>query len=258
MANRRMFSKVVTNSDSFLDMPGSSQALYFHLGMNADDDGFVQARTIVRQVGANPDDLKLLLAKGFLISFEDGVIVVKDWKVNNEIRVDRYKETFYVQHKSLLRENEQKQYEIASSVGSTKKIPVVIPTVLPSGDNLDTQVRLGKVRLGDTAPTQNYRRIDDIGAETLKEIAEMYEIEVKTAQMVWENCKGWYIEKGKKAANYKQALQNWVRKDLTEGKIAKKRTAKEFVPPVFEAVSDESQQRHAASIKSMLSEKLSL
>ena len=88
-----MFSKVITNSDRFLDLPATSRLLYYDLGMNADDDGFVQARTVMRFTGALPDDFKVLVAKEFLIPFEDGVIVIRDWKVNNELRVDRYKGT---------------------------------------------------------------------------------------------------------------------------------------------------------------------
>lgn len=72
MAQRRMFSKTITNSDPFLEMPLSTQCLYFHLGMCADDDGFVQARSVMRQIGSSEDDLKLLFAKGFLIKFNEG------------------------------------------------------------------------------------------------------------------------------------------------------------------------------------------
>lgn len=95
MANKRMFSKEVTNSDEFLDMPLSSQALYFHLGMNADDDWFVQPRSIMRLIQAKDDEMRILIARRFVIEFEWSVIVITHWKKNNEIRKDRARPTLY-------------------------------------------------------------------------------------------------------------------------------------------------------------------
>ena len=103
MAERRMFAKMLIDSDSFLDMPPTAQNLYFHLSMRADDDGFVNSpRKIQRMVSAADDDLKLLLAKGYIIAFESGVIVIKHWKMHNYIQKDRYKPTIYQHEKSLL------------------------------------------------------------------------------------------------------------------------------------------------------------
>ena len=95
MAQRRMFSSQIVNSDDFLEMPLTSQALYFHLGMSADDDGFVSPRKILRMTGAGQDDLKVLMAKNFVIPFESGVIVITHWKQNNYLRNDRYTPTIY-------------------------------------------------------------------------------------------------------------------------------------------------------------------
>lgn len=96
MANRRMFSLDVVDTDIFLDLPTSSQALYFHLGMRADDDGFVSSpKRVTAMIGANQDDLKLLIAKGFVISLEGSVVVIRHWKQNNYIQNDRYKKTIY-------------------------------------------------------------------------------------------------------------------------------------------------------------------
>ena len=137
MAQRRMFSRKITETDLFLDMPMSAQCLYFHLNMSADDDGFIgNAKTIRRMIGASEDDLKILLAKEFLIPFESGVVVVKDWKIHNYIRSDRYNETQYLDEKKQLKQRENGSYEIGMTSG--------IPTV----DQRDTQVRLGKDRLG--------------------------------------------------------------------------------------------------------------
>lgn len=103
MANRRMFSLDVVDTDAFLDLPISSQALYFHLGMRADDDGFVSSpRRLTAMIGANQDDLKLLAAKGFVITLESGIVVIRHWKQNNYIQKDRYKCTIYNQELACL------------------------------------------------------------------------------------------------------------------------------------------------------------
>jgi hypothetical protein len=103
MAERRMFAKQIVLSDAFLDMPLSARCLYFTLGMFADDDGFVNnPKAIMRQCGTTEDDIKILLAKKFLIAFESGVIVIKHWKINNYLRNDRYKETNYTEEKNKL------------------------------------------------------------------------------------------------------------------------------------------------------------
>lgn len=103
MANRRMFSLDVVDTDVLLDLPISSQALYFHLGMRADDDGFVSSpKRVTAMIGANQDDLKLLIAKGFAIALNNGILVIRHWKQNNYIQKDRYKETIYQEELSLL------------------------------------------------------------------------------------------------------------------------------------------------------------
>ena len=115
MAQRRMFSKEVTTSDLFVDMPSSSQLLYFHLGMEADDEGFIgNAKMLSRAYGSNNDDLKLLEAKGFIIIFPSGVTVVKDWNLNNKIRKDRAKTTIYTEEKTLLTLDSKGSYYLAT------------------------------------------------------------------------------------------------------------------------------------------------
>ena len=116
MAQRRMFSLAVTDTDAFQDMPTSTQALYFHLGMHGDDDGFVGSpRKIARAAGCNTDDLKLLITKGFIIPFESGVVVIRDWRVNNTLKNDRYHETLYQAEKALLSVNKAGAYELWTS-----------------------------------------------------------------------------------------------------------------------------------------------
>lgn len=121
MAERRMFSKNIIDSDMFLDMPTSSQCLYFHLAMRADDDGFINnPKKIQRMMGASDDDLKLLIAKSFIIPFESGIVVIKHWKIHNYIQKDRYKETIYLNEKSLLAENESKEYTLDADYAQAK------------------------------------------------------------------------------------------------------------------------------------------
>ena len=129
MADRRMFAKTIIDSDAFLDMPLSSQSLYFHLSMRADDDGFLNnPKKVQRMIGASDDDLKLLIAKKFLIPFESGVVVIKHWRIHNYIQKDRYKESKYIEEKTTLTIDQNGAYTECIQDVST----------------LDTQVRLGK------------------------------------------------------------------------------------------------------------------
>ena len=111
MAERRMFAKSIIDSDIFLDMPQSTQNLYFHLAMRADDDGFINSpKKIMRVIGAGDDDLKILLAKRYILGFDSGVIVIKHWKIHNYIQKDRYKPTLYVEEYNRLIEKENGAY----------------------------------------------------------------------------------------------------------------------------------------------------
>lgn len=113
MAQKRMFSNSVVESDDFLEMPDSSQNLYFHLSMHADDDGFVDKwKSIMRMTGKKEDDLKILIAKSFILPFETGILVIKHWRLNNYIQKDRYKETVYKKEKSLLSVDESNVYNL--------------------------------------------------------------------------------------------------------------------------------------------------
>ena len=143
MAQRRMFSKEITTSDLFVDMPASTQLLYFHLGMEADDEGFIgNARMLSRAYGASNDDLKLLQAKGFIIVFESGVTVVKDWNLNNQIRKDRLKQTIYQAEKSLLTIDNTGVYQLDNKMATKPQ---------PNDNQMTTKCphRLGKDRIGE-------------------------------------------------------------------------------------------------------------
>jgi hypothetical protein len=112
VAQKRMFSKKITDTDKFLDIPLTAQALYFHLNLEADDDGFLgSAKMVKRKIGATDDDLDLLFKNKFIIPFASGVIVITDWKIHNVIRKDVYKETIYQEEKTSLRLNNADSYE---------------------------------------------------------------------------------------------------------------------------------------------------
>jgi len=142
-----MFAKTIIDSDAFLDMPATSQILYFHLAMRADDDGFVNnPKKIQRMIGANDDDLKLIIAKRFILVFESGVIVIKHWRMNNYIQKDRYKPTVYQREMETLQIKQNGAYRLIET------------ECIQNGYSLDSQVRLGKVRLGKDIDHNNDTR----------------------------------------------------------------------------------------------------
>ena len=133
MAQKRMFSKKVTDSDKFLDLPLTAQALYFHLNMHGDDDGFVDnTKTVKRMLGASDGDLRMLIEQNFLIPFESGVVVIKDWRVHNTIKNDRYQKTIYT--------DEFKRLSIAENKSYTEWFQ--------NGSNMEPQIRLDKDSIG--------------------------------------------------------------------------------------------------------------
>lgn len=174
MAERRMFAKTIVESDAFLDMPLSAQSLYIHLGMNADDWGFVNnPRSIRRMCGASEDDLRLLVAKKFILTFESGTAVIKSWWVNNYVQADRRHPTRYQEELETLFLDENKSYTTkdtgvlpADMFNRVSKVePVCIQHVskmdtkcIQSVSKMDTEVRLGKDRLGES--TSNSSRVD--------------------------------------------------------------------------------------------------
>lgn len=127
-----MFAKTIIDSDAFLDMPMSAQALYFHLAMRADDDGFINnPRKVMRMIGAGDDDAKILLAKRFIIHFDSGVVVIKHWRIHNYIQKDRYKPTVYQEEKAQLSQKDNGAYTLDTGC-------------IQDGYSLETQDRLVK------------------------------------------------------------------------------------------------------------------
>lgn len=142
MANKRMFSVDVVETDAFLELPSKSQLLYFHLGMRADDDGFVSSpRTIMRTTGCTARDLKRLEAAGYVISFDSGVLVVTDWKINNTLKNDRHHKTVFQSEFALLNESTSKRYILFNS-GTISE-----PKWNQNGNQLEPQYSIEKDRV---------------------------------------------------------------------------------------------------------------
>lgn len=184
MANRRMFSLDVVNTDSFLDLPISSQALYFHLGMRADDDGFVSSpKRITSMIGGGPDDLKLLIAKGFVIVFENGIVVIRHWKQNNYVRGDRYTKTIHKEELATLK------IENGIYITNTFGLPNDIPEVSTG------KVRLGKDRLDNII---NYQEIINMYNDTCVSFPKVSKLSEKRKKAIKARLKVYTLEDFKK------------------------------------------------------------
>ena len=160
MAERRMMSKSIIKSDTFLDMPATTQNLYFHMLLDADDDGFINApKSIMRMIGAKDDDMKVLAAKQFVIPFESGVVVIKDWKIHNYIQNDRYKPST-LPERDLLNIQKDKTYTLKSDV--SRMDTECIQTVSIGKDRIGKD-RIGKDRIGkDRIDTLCHVTHDDV------------------------------------------------------------------------------------------------
>ena len=171
MAERRMFAKTIIDSDAFIDMPLSTQALYFHLSMRADDEGFINnPRKIQRMIGASDDDLKVLIMKRFIIPFESGIVVIKHWKIHNYIRNDRFKPTVYIKEKKQLELKDNGAYtECTHPVSNEDTVGI------PNGYQMDTQVSIGKDSIdqvsiveGSVVPTATTQPVENSESDQLK------------------------------------------------------------------------------------------
>lgn len=208
MANKRMFSKTIIETDFFLNLPVSSQLLYFHLSMQADDDGFVSGpKRIMRTIGASEDDLSMLLAKRFLLGFKSGVVVIKHWLIHNTIRKDRYNETTCQKELKTLCFNEYQAY--------TEK------DGKPLVNQSETQVRLGKVRLDKVSidkEEQNTNNMNKIFRKpSLKMVSDYCEERNSSVdpEVFFDNYEssGWIKANGQKVKNWKATIRTWERKN---------------------------------------------
>ena len=168
MAERRMFSIKIIDSDEFLDLPLEAQSLYFHLAMRADDDGFLNSsRRLVRTIGASQDDLKMLVDKRFIILFDSGVVAIRHWKVHNYIAKDRYHTTMFVDEKKQLSCDENGAYMDEKESVYNPYTNCIQPVY-----KLDTQNRLDKNRLDKIVV---YDFTDELSADEIKKLYDTYE-----------------------------------------------------------------------------------
>ena len=174
MAQKRMFTMKIVDSDAFLDMPLSTQCLYFHLNMRADDDGFVgNAKRIMRLIGATEDDLKILLAKRFLIIFEDGLVVIKHWWMHNTLSKDRYHETSYTDEKALLRIKDNKSYTMGNDGQELINNPNVNKMLTECSQNVNADLGLD-IDLGiDKDKVKIKNSCSELNSEPQEQLAEV-------------------------------------------------------------------------------------
>lgn len=215
MAERRMFAKTIIDSDAFLEMPTTSQLLYFHLAMRADDDGFInKPKSLMRMVGCKDDDLKLLFAKKFLIPFESGVVVIKHWKIHNYIRKDTYTETKYKEEKATLELDENSAYRLTD--GSPLQLRDESVTS-PS-----TQDRIGKVSTGKDSvgkdieeaepPTRSKRFIPPTVDEVREYCFERGNSVDPQRFVDYYSSNGWMVGKTK-MKDWKAAVRTWEQRE---------------------------------------------
>lgn len=246
MAERRMFSKAVIDSDMFLDMPLSAQALYFHLSMRADDDGFVNnPKKIQRMTSCTDDDLKLLVAKNYIIPFESGIVVIKHWRIHNYIKSDRYKETVYQDEKRMLTIEKNKVYSLGIP-NVNQCVSEMEPKCIHEVSEMDTQDRLGKYSIeldkdsieeeyiytSKVAPVQpqtivdmynricvSYPKVTKLSESRKKAIRarlKMYSIE--EFQKLFEMAEGSSFLKGSNNRNWSASF-DWLVKDANMAKV---------------------------------------
>ena len=208
MAQKRMFSLHIVDSDAFLDMPVSTQLLYFHLCMRADDEGFVgNPKKIIRMIGASDDDYKLLVVKRFLLIFESLVMVVKHWLIHNTIRMDRFSPTTYEDEKKLLDVKENKAYTLAESSLATNG--------LPSGNQMETQVKLSKDNISkDSKEAVGELENVFLSNEELAKLKTKYG--KSAANHLIEELSTYMGASGKKYRSHYATLLNWARRKGTE------------------------------------------
>ena len=213
MAERRMFTKKITESDAFLDMPSSTQMLYFHFSMNADDDGFVNnPKKIQKMCGASDDDFKLLIAKSFIILFDSGIIVIKHWKMHNYIQADRYRPTDYVEEKSMLGIKSNKAYTLDVSKMDTECIHNGYIGKDSIGKVSIDKKSIDKDSKGESVRGEKAKRFYPPTLDEVKQYCEERKNNIDPMAFIdFYSSKGWMIGKNR-MKDWKAAVRTWERK----------------------------------------------
>lgn len=238
MAERRMFAKAIVLSDAFLDMPMSARCLYFTLAMLADDDGFINSpKSIMRQCGSTSDDMNILIAKRFVLTFESGVVVIKHWRIHNLIQKDRYRETKYLEEKALLTLDGNKAY--------TEAVSDMYPECIHDVSRLEPQVRLGEVRLGESrvgevieeaAPPKSVRHKYGLYKNVLLTDEDMDKLQSEFPHDYSdriERLSEYMASTGKSYKNHLATIRNWAKKDKPQGRPAASKSSNPFLDMVI-------------------------
>lgn len=222
MAERRMFAKTIVLSDAFLDMPMGARCLYFTLGMFADDDGFVNSpKSIMRQIGASEDDLKVLVAKKFILPFESGIIVIKHWRINNYLRNDRYKATNYIEEKQELVVEENGSYTKRDYCGIPNGgIPSIGKDSLVEDSIVENIIEAPKKETRHKYGAYNNVLLSDTDLEKLKTEFKDYEERI-------ERLSEYIASTGKSYKNHLATIRSWAKKDARQAPRSYGRTAEE-------------------------------
>ena len=216
MAKKRMFSLDIIDTDLFMDMPQTSRLLYYELCMRADDDGFVASpKKIMKMVGCNEDDFRILIGKQFVIPFDTGIVVIKHWKIHNYIQKDRYKETIYTEEKSELTQEKNGVYTKCIQNGYTDKISI------------------DKNRL-DKNSKDKYGEFENV----LLTEEEYHKLEISNLLTYIEKLSSYIASTGKRYKSHYATILNWSRKD---GKNTNKELADKLTQDIKEEQASEEE-----------------
>lgn len=243
MAERRMFAKSIVDSDAFIELPMSARLLYYDLGMRADDDGFVNSpKKIMCITGATNDDMNILLMRKFVLAFDNGVVVIKHWRIHNYIAKDRYKPTNYKEQKALLEFDENGSYRMAKNpvdslyTNCTQPVSNLLPECIQTVSTLEPQDREGEISKDkisiDKNSIEREKRASRFNPPTLEEVRKY----------AWEHCKNvdadhfyeyfttpndkgetWVDSKGNKVRNWKQKMLTWEKMNSQSSKTDRAR-----------------------------------
>ena len=224
MAERRMFAKTIVLSDAFLDMPLGARCLYMTMGMLADDDGFVNApKSIMRQCGATDDDLKVLIAKKFVLPFESGVIVIKHWRINNYLQKDRVQPTKYIDEMSMLTIDENGAYTQ----------PCIHGSVYIDKNSIDkNSIDKNSIDKNKKEEGAKRKRFTPPSLEEVKEYCDSRNNGVDPQAFIdFYTSKGWKIGK-ETMKDWQAAVRTWERREEKQPEKKKQfTTAKDYKAP---------------------------
>ena len=212
-----MFAKTIVDSDAFLDMPLSTQSLYFHLNMRADDDGFINnPKKIQRMIGCSDDDLKLLIAKRFIIPFESGIVVIKHWKIHNYIQKDRYKPTIYQEEKNLISEKENKAY--TECIQDVSMMDTQVRLELEEGNSKDKDNISDSAAPSKPSKPSKHKHGEYANVLLTDEELDKLKAEYPDWQERIERLSSYIASTGKAYKSHYATIRNWARKDQEQGR----------------------------------------